>query len=97
MGASVDRIRRTMHVERTPRDKGLELTIRVVAYDNGMLELDGVPINSSRDGYDPVDGWLGTAEVITATLVEFRRQVQRRAATPVRDDLMSIVLDRQHD
>jgi hypothetical protein len=80
MGASINRIRRTMHVEPTPRDKGLALTIRVVAYDNGMVELDGVPINSSADYYDLVEGWLGTAEVITATLMEFRRQVQRRVA-----------------
>ena len=35
MPASTDRIRRSMHVAPTAKDKGLELTLRVTAYDNG--------------------------------------------------------------
>jgi hypothetical protein len=54
------------------------LTIRVVAYDNRMVEVDGIPINTVEDGYDRGEGWLGVAEVGTATLAEFRRQFDAR-------------------
>jgi hypothetical protein len=66
-----------MKVEPTARDKGLALTLRVVAYDNGMVEVDGIPI-SVEDGYDRGEGWLGAAEVSIATLAEFRRQFDSR-------------------
>jgi hypothetical protein len=74
MAASLDRIRASMDVAPTPRDKGLRLRLEVVAYDNGMIQLDGVPINVAPI-YDDVDGWLGAAEVAVATINEFRRQV----------------------
>lgn len=77
MPASLERIRESMTVKPTPMGKGLELTLRLVAYDNGMIQLDGIPINASPD-YDSVDGWLGAAEVAVATINEFRRQVARR-------------------
>jgi hypothetical protein len=63
-----------MTVRPTPKDKGLQLTLNLVAYDNGMIQLDGIPINVSPD-YDDVDGWLGATEVVVATINEFRRQV----------------------
>jgi hypothetical protein len=66
-----------MWVTPTPKGKGLELTLRLIAYDNGMIQLDGIPINASPD-YDGVDGWLGATEVAVATINEFRRQVVRR-------------------
>jgi len=66
-----------MDVKPTPQDKGLALTIRLVAYDNGMIQLDGVPINDQAD-YDQATGWLGAAEVVVATMNEFRRQVDAR-------------------
>ncbi len=78
MGASLDRIRKSMKVEATPRNKGLALTLRIVAYDNGMVEVDGIPINTAESGYDRADGWLGAAEVTVATLAEFRRQTDVR-------------------
>ena len=74
MPASLDRIRRSMKVEPTPRDAGLVLTVRVVAYDNGMVEVDGIPMNVGPP-YDEVDGWLGVGEVFTSTAREFRNQV----------------------
>jgi hypothetical protein len=77
MPASLDRIRESMTVAPTARDKGLRLTLNLVAYDNGMIELDGIPINASPD-YDGVDGWLGATEVAVTTISEFRRQVVRR-------------------
>ena len=83
MPASLDRIRESMTVKSTPKDKGLQLTLSLVAYDNGMIQLDGIPINAAPD-YDSVDGWLGAVEVAAATINEFRRQAQarrRRAAS----------------
>jgi hypothetical protein len=74
MAASLDRIRTSMDVAPTPKDKGLRLRLEVVAYDNGMIQLDGIPINAGP-GYDDAEGWLGATEVVLATLNEFRRQV----------------------
>ena len=62
MPASLKRIRESMTVQPTSRDKGLTLTVKVTAYDNGMVEVDGIPINMSPD-YDPGGGWLGAADV----------------------------------
>jgi hypothetical protein len=78
MPASLNRIRETMDVKPTPRNKGLTLTLKLTAYDNGMLELDTVPLNDHNND-DDVTGWLAAAEVITATLNEFHRQVTARA------------------
>jgi hypothetical protein len=66
-----------MKVRPTPKDKGLVLDIEVVAYDNGMVQVDGIPINASPN-YDPADGWLSAAEVMVLTLNEFRRQADAR-------------------
>lgn len=77
MPGTLKRIRGEMDVKPTPRDKGLTLTLRVTAYDNGMIEVDGVPINAAPD-YDPGHGWLGAAETALLTLSEFRRQAETR-------------------
>ncbi len=66
-----------MNVAPTPRDKGLVLNLRVVAYDNGMVEVDGIPINAAQS-YDQALGWLTAAEVLVMTLNEFRAQAIRR-------------------
>jgi hypothetical protein len=77
MPGTLERIRRAMTVTPTPRDKGLTLTIRVTAYDNGMVEVDGIPINEAP-GYEAGHGWLGAAEIVITTMNEFRRQVDKR-------------------
>jgi hypothetical protein len=46
-------------------------------YDNGMIEVDGIPINVGPT-YSDAEGWLGAAEVVTMTLNEFRRQASKR-------------------
>ena len=45
MPATLGRLRRTMDVKPTAKDKVLTLTLRLTAYDNGMIQLDGVPLN----------------------------------------------------
>lgn len=80
MPASGKRIRKHVSDNKRELAKSVELTIRVKAYDNGMVEVFGVPINDSDDGYDAGLGWLGTAETITLALCEFRRQALARQA-----------------
>lgn len=46
--ASIKRIRESWNVKPTPRDKGLTLTVKVTAYDNGMVEVDASLSTSSR-------------------------------------------------
>jgi hypothetical protein len=66
-----------MNVKPTAQNKGLELTLRVTAYDNGMVQVDGVPINDIVNDRDPsAHGWLGAAEVAVLIISEFRRQVE---------------------
>lgn len=81
MGATPKRIRESWNVKRSARDKGWVLTVEVVAYDTGMIQVDGIPINAKETGYDPADGWLGAADVLTSTLTEFRKYVAK--AKPV--------------
>ena len=77
MPGSLDRIRKSMDVKPTSLDKGLTLTLRVTGYDNGMVEVDGIPINESPS-YEQGAGWIGAAEIAVSTLSEFRRQVETR-------------------
>src|SRR5258706_12988468 len=77
MPGTLSRIRREMAVGPTPHDKGLTLTLRITAYDNGMIAVDGVPINEAP-GYEPAHGWLGAAEIVITTMNEFRRQAEKR-------------------
>jgi hypothetical protein len=77
MPGTIKRIRGEMDVRPTPRDKGLTLTIRVTAYDNGMIAVDGVPINQAP-AYDSGHAWLGAVETALLTLSEFRRQAEKR-------------------
>lgn len=72
MPASLRRIRETMKVQPTARDKGLKLTLTVVAYDNGMMEVDGVPMRT------PETGWVDAATVLVGTLNEFQDQFIKR-------------------
>ena len=78
MPATLTRTRRNVTANMRPLGKSLELTIKVKAYDNGMVEVFGEPINDSADGYDAGHGWLGAAETVTLALSEFRRQAVAR-------------------
>ncbi len=72
MPATLKRVRETMKYGPTARDKGLKLTLTVVAYDNGMYEVDGV-LMSSEDHPE-----LDAAEVMLITLNEFARKADDR-------------------
>jgi hypothetical protein len=72
MPASLKRIRNEMKVSPTAQNKGLKLTMTVVAYDNEKIEVDGVLMSS------PESGWTDAAEVMMTTLNEFHTQVRKR-------------------
>lgn len=72
MPARLPRIRENMKVKPTARNKGLELTVKVIAYDNGMIAVDGVPMTT------PEAGWIDAAENMITILNEFRRQADKR-------------------
>jgi hypothetical protein len=76
MSYTTDRIRGEMVTGRTA--KADTLTITVKHYDNGMVEVNGHPINKAPR-YDAGQGWLGAANVILGHLDEFRRQVETPA------------------
>jgi hypothetical protein len=75
MVASIKTVREKMDVKPTKDDKGLVCTLRVTAYDNGMICVDDRPINSPADR---TLGWVGAYDVIGTTLTEFYQQVKHR-------------------
>ncbi len=58
MPASLNRTREADGRPAHRRNKGLVLTMRLIAYDNGMLTLDGAPLNDHTRDHDRADAWL---------------------------------------
>jgi hypothetical protein len=80
MTASLETVRDKMKIDPTPNDKGLILSLTVTAYDNGMIMVDGRPINEPAD---PTLGWIGANEVAAMAMTEFYRQFQVRQKSKV--------------
>jgi hypothetical protein len=88
MPASFERIRQEMKVEPTAQDNGLTLTIRIDAYDDGLIHKDGHSISRYSEGdwvgpvlESEVANWCDLMEIATVTVSEFRRQVMIRRKT----------------
>ena len=81
MAGSIKRVRETMEIKPTQRNKGLQTTLRVVAYDNGMIEVNGVPINAAP-AYDQGVGWLGAHVIIGQHMEELQKQSSKRRSQP---------------
>jgi hypothetical protein len=75
MATSIKNVREKMDVKPTKDDKGLICTLRITAYDNGMICVDDRAINSPADR---TLGWVGAYDVIGTVLTEFYQQVKRR-------------------
>jgi hypothetical protein len=73
MSYTRDRIRSEMVTGRTPKADKLVITVK--HYDNGMVEVNGHPINRAPH-YDAAQGWLGAANIILGHLDEFRHLVE---------------------
>jgi len=67
-----------MKVGPTPRGAGLELTLKIVAYDNGLVQVDGVPMMGMPSHSSETAGWLDAMTTTVITIEEFRRQVEAR-------------------
>ncbi len=70
MPASLKRTRKYMKVEEL-KDGGVSLTIRVAAYPNGIVSVNGVPMPEGNR-------WPGAFESVVITLREFSRLVNKR-------------------
>jgi hypothetical protein len=77
MAASLKTVREKMDVQPTPENKGLILTLRVTAYDNGLIHVDGQPC-SSGNPIDPTLSWLLANQNISIAFTEFYRQISKR-------------------
>jgi hypothetical protein len=49
MPVTIDGVRKLLDVEPTREDKGLTLTVKVTAYDNGLVTINGRPLRVERD------------------------------------------------
>ena len=63
MPGTIKRIRGEMDVRPTPRDKRPHLDDPGHRLCNGMIAVDGVPINQAPT-YDPGHGWLGAVVIL---------------------------------
>lgn len=73
MGISPERILRERDIKPTAYDAGLTLTLRVTAYDTGMIMLDGSPV---RLGLPDVEILIQAKLHDFAAVVEARQALQ---------------------
>ena len=82
MPVSVRRVRERMNFRQTRDDKGLILTITVIAYDDGMVKVDDDPTGPPRrNRADSAAWWLNATERVAMVMAEFQRQVTTRQQT----------------
>ena len=74
MPARFNRIRESWDVQETPHNDGVMLTIRVAAFDNGMIKVDGMPMNDPHAPNSEVTGWLAAVDIVTTTITLFQRE-----------------------
>jgi hypothetical protein len=73
MATSLEYIRSLARIEPSPQDKGLILTIRVGAYDQGIVDVEGTPAGGSD-----ADRWLAAARMVMELMEELQRQSKAR-------------------
>jgi hypothetical protein len=77
MPVTIHGVRKLLDVQPSPEDAGLTMTVRVTAYDNGIVAVNGQPMRVDRD---LGRGLLAAAEHFAAQAGEFARLVQKRRA-----------------
>jgi hypothetical protein len=77
MPVTIDGVRKLLDVEPSPEDAGLTMTMRVTAYDNGIVTVNGQPMRVERD---LGRGLLAATEHFAAQAGEFARLVLERRA-----------------
>jgi hypothetical protein len=77
MPVTINGVRKLLDVQPSPEDKGLTLTMKVTAYDNGVVTVNGQPMRVERD---LGRGLLAAMEHTAAGLGEFHKLVAKRRA-----------------
>ena len=72
----LDFVREQAGIVETPHDKGVEMTIKVVAYDTGLIKVNGNPCGE--------DGWLAA----TRFIMEMKECAINRSSGPPRDTIL---------
>jgi hypothetical protein len=75
MPISINGVRKLLDVAETSEDKGLTMTVKVTAYDNGIVAVNGQPMRVERD---LGRGLLAAMEHTAAQLGEFHKLVDER-------------------
>jgi hypothetical protein len=85
---SVNYVRELVNVKPTPHDMGLEMTIKVIAYDNVLMLVNGNPIGKGRNS-----PWGSTHRCVAQMLEEFEDLAMKRQAetTPDHDEPAVII------
>lgn len=78
MPASPERLENEKNIKETPKNAGLTLTIEVTAYDKGLLQVDGTPLQGVSVS-DP-EAWLEAGIVIAQKLQQLQREAAKRRA-----------------
>jgi hypothetical protein len=76
MTAPTTTIRENLNTRPTEQDKGLILDLEILAYDNGMITVNGRPVSS--DPSNPTTAWMEVFKVIAISLSEFQRKFSKR-------------------
>jgi hypothetical protein len=77
MPSTIHGVRKLLDIQPTPEDAGLTFTVKVTAYDNGLVSYNGQPM---RVEYDLGRGLVNAMEHAAAGLHEFHKQVTERRA-----------------
>jgi hypothetical protein len=73
------RLRGSVRITRTPRDRGWQTTVKLSFYDNGVFSVNDIPLNPNESqGMDVVDERMH--KVLDVIVNEFKRQVKDQLA-----------------
>jgi hypothetical protein len=73
-----DRLRDSVRITRTPRDKGWQTTVKLSIYDNGIVGVNDLPLNPNPgQGSDVADERMPT--VLAVIVDEFKRRVEAQS------------------
>jgi hypothetical protein len=74
-----DRLRDSVQITRTPKDKGWQTTVKLSIYDNGIVGVNDLPLNPNpSQGMDIADERMPTA--LAVIVDEFKRQVEAQSS-----------------
>jgi hypothetical protein len=79
--ANEERLRQSVKITRTPRDKGWQATIKLAVYDEGTVGLNDLPLNPNpSQDQDVAEARMAPA--LEVVVDEFMRQVRQQHVDP---------------